>query len=98
MIRIFTVYPNLLMQQFPALRRLHHERRIAIASFDAHRGYIMPDDQVVLISPRAIMYTQIIRPSHLHDYSRLGTYAHAHCKYVAYVLAFPLHMPAAQQE
>ena len=95
MIRIFCAYPGLLMQQFPELKRLHRERRIAIASFDAHRGYIMPDDQVVMISPRAVMHTQVIRPSHLHDYSCLGSYAHSHCKHVAYILSFPLHAPCS---
>lgn len=92
MIRIFTAHPSLLMRAYPALREAHNARRISIAAFDAHRGYIMLDDQVILISPRAVLHTQIITPSMYHDYSTLGSYAHAHCKHVAYITSFPLHV------
>lgn len=91
MIRIFTAHPQLLLNAYPELKRAHRERRVSVAAFHDHRGYIMRNDQVILISPRAVLHTQIIKPSMYHDYSTLGTYAHAHCDHVAYVLAFPLY-------
>lgn len=82
-------HPNALMRRYEWLRDAVLARRLQLCDYHNWRGIVMQGDQVVLLSHRAIMHTQIVTPSLRNDYSWVYTQLHLRTKYFAQLHKLP---------
>lgn len=91
MIYIVCAHPYALHRAYPLLQELRRERKVRILSFTNFHSALCGtrDAQVVMVHPRAIMHTQVVRPSDISDFGYAYAQLCARTKYIVIIKSLP---------
>ena len=89
MVTLIAPHPNALLRRYPQLQEYVAARVLRICDYHNWRGRLFKNEQVVLISPRAVMLTQVVTPSMRSDYSWLYTQLFTRTQHLAVLHALP---------